>query len=63
MAAVLRGRGDEHGLAIVEVAKLRVRHEDDRLVLALRAAPPQAKTSPRTAITRKKRLMRRVRGF
>jgi len=36
VAAVRRGRRDQHGLAVVEVAEQRMRDEDHRLVLGSR---------------------------
>ena len=34
------GRGDQHGLAVLEVAERGVGDEDDRFVLRLRAGQP-----------------------
>jgi len=54
VAAVGRRRGDQHGLPVLEIAKRRVRHQDDRVfLLRLRQAGQETHgqgSEPRSAV-------------
>src|SRR3954471_21501905 len=62
VAAVGRRRGEQHGLAVLEVAERRMRDQQDRVVLALRmrAAKQREKTDEEQKLAHDLSIARRV---